>query len=283
MRQTPRAGGALGDRRRADVGRPSEGPPAETCEASAGAAPTRGGMACLADARCEIAAHLDVPALLAFGAGGRALHRTAARVADDRARRSLPGVEPLPGWGRGPYWKRLGDALRPRRLVFNYCGAPPDCTCLLGAALSTQASWFLEFEMTVFASSLVQSRPLHLGQLPRCCTASLNWNSLDNSSNARDAPIKAGFSVTRQLSFYRGSTNGQWRSSGVILRDLPGAVVPAVFMSSFVGHASVSFVNLRPSPPNVECKECDLLSHGLKNGWCSCLESGWCSCSSSKQ
>ncbi|CAK0832114.1 unnamed protein product [Prorocentrum cordatum] len=135
----------------------------------------------------------------------------------------------------------------------------------------------------VFASSLVQSRPLHLGQLPRCCTASLNWNSLDNSSNARDAPIKAGFSVTRQLSFYRGSTNGQWRSSGVILRDLPGAVVPAVFMSSFVGHASVSFVNLRPSPPNVECKECDLLSHGLKNGWCSCLESGWCSCSSSKQ
>jgi len=292
-------------------------------------------MACLADACCEIAEHLDLPALLSFGATGRAFHLTTTRVADDRTRRSFQGVWPLPGWGRGPYWKRLGDALRPRRLTFSYCGAPPDSTCLLGAVLSTQSTWFLEFEMTVakavnatpcvglvdaraqlspgqlksgkvprdmsrkggeelavsfspwsgkvFASSLMQSRPMHLGQLPRCCIASLNWSSLDNSSNAQNAPIKAGVLVAgRQLSFYRGSTNGQWRSSGVILRDLPDEVIPAVFMSSFVGFANVSFLNLWPSPPDVECKECDLLGHGLKNDWCSCLESGWCSCSSSK-
>lgn len=116
----------------------------------------------------------------------------------------------------------------------------------------------------VFASSLKHSSPTC------CCTASLKWSSVGDPSMLWNAPIKAGLLVKdRQLTFYRGSMCGQWQSSGTILGDLPDDVIPAVFMSSFVGFAKVSFLNLWSSPPDVGCIHCDALGHGLKSGWCS--------------
>jgi hypothetical protein len=116
----------------------------------------------------------------------------------------------------------------------------------------------------VFASNLVQSGP--------ACyrTATLNWDCLGDSSTAWNNPMKAGLLIkNHQLTFYRGNMSGQWRSSGAILEDLPDKVMPAVFMSSFVGFARIGFVNLRASPPDVACIHCDKLGHGLASDWCS--------------
>lgn len=266
----------------------------------------------------EIAEFLDMPTLTRFGGCARGVHWMATRVADDRAHRWFQGVWPVSGWGRGPYWKRLADALQPRRLILTRRGAAPDCTFLVGATLNTKLEWFLEFEMTVakagngtpclglidasvplppeqlesgfvprdmsrrgstagemavsfspewgrvFASSLVQSEP-------KCYrTATLNWASLGDSTATWNEPLKAGFLIKdRKLTFYRGNMVGQWRSSGVILEDLPDEVIPAVFMSSFVGFARVCLSNLWTSPPDVSCIHCDKLGHGFSSDWCS--------------
>jgi len=280
-------------------------------------------MAFLMDACNEIAEFLDMPTLSRVGGCARGVHWMATRVADDRAHGWFPGVCPAPGWGRGPYWKRLADALQPRRLILTYRGWAPDCTFLVGAVLNTKLEWFLEFEMTVakagngtpclglvdasaqvppeqlqsgvvprdmsrrgsrvgetavsfspewgrvFASSLVQSAPVCYR------TATLNWASLGDSTATWNEPVKAGFLIkNKQLTFYRGNACGQWRSSGVILDDLPDEVVPAVFMSSFVGFARVNFSNLWTSPPDVSCVHCDKLGHGLSSDWCSWPPSG---------
>jgi hypothetical protein len=114
----------------------------------------------------------------------------------------------------------------------------------------------------VFASSLS-------GQRTPVCTANLNWRNVGDSSMPWNAPLKAGLMIKdRQLTLYRGNMHGQWRSSGVILRELPDEVIPAVFMSSFVGFANVSFLNLWQSPPDVCCANCDMSGHGLKDDWC---------------
>jgi hypothetical protein len=275
----------------------------------------------------EIAEYLDMPTLTRFGLCAHSVHWMATRVSDARARESFQGVRPVEGWGHGPYWKRLGDSLQPRRLILTYCGAPPDCTFLLGCALRTELTWFLEFEMAVakapngtpcvglvdararvppgylksghvprdmsrggaregklavsfspetgrvFASSLMQTRPEPHPPCC-CCTATLNWGKLGDSSMTWNDPVKAGLLIKdRQLIFYRGNMSGQWRSSGVILGDLPDEVIPAVFLSSFSGFARVGFLNLWPSPPDVACIHCDQRGHGLKSDWCACQSS----------
>jgi len=274
----------------------------------------------------EIAEYLDMVTLTRFGLCARGVHWLATRACDARARSAFEGVRPLDGWGRGPYWKRLGDALRPRRLLLTHRGAPPDGTLLLGCALRSDLTWFLEFEMAVakapngtpcvglvdaraqvphgcleaghvprdmsrggaregelavsfspetgrvFASSLMQTRPE-----PRpfcCCAATLNWARFGDSSAAWNKPVKAGLLIKdRQLIFYRGNIEGLWRSSGVILDGLPDEVIPALFLSSFVGFARVGFLNLWPSPPEVACIHCDQHGHGLKSDWCACPSS----------
>jgi len=114
----------------------------------------------------------------------------------------------------------------------------------------------------VFASGLP-------GQRTPVCTAGLNWRQIGDSSMSWNAPLKAGLMIKdRQLTLYRGNMHGQWRSSGVILRELPDEVIPAVFMTSFVGFASVRFLNLWQSPPDVCCADCDMSGHGLKHDWC---------------
>jgi len=264
-------------------------------------------------AASQIAEGLDMPTLLAFGVAGRTQHFAATRIADERTRRSFGGIYPVLGAEHGPYWKRMGEALKPRRLYMQYNGMSPDCTRLFGSALSTKGPWFVEFEVTaakatngtpcvglVDAASRITPKELESGMVPRdmsrkgqgdlavafspetgrvfacgvqghvreggCCAAWLNWKALGDSSMPWNTPIKAGLLVRNgKLTLYRGNVWGDWRSSGVVMEDLPKQVIPAVFLSSFVGYASVRFLNMWAEPPDVVCPDCDRLGHGLSD------------------
>lgn len=96
-------------------------------------------------------------------------------------------------------------------------------------------------------------------------TARVKWDPIDNLST-----LRAGFLLDAgKLSFFRGNQWGAWCSSRPVFGNLPGQVVPAVFLSSFVGYASVRFLDLRSSPPPScdTCAQCDALAHGLHVAW----------------
>lgn len=97
--------------------------------------------------------------------------------------------------------------------------------------------------------------------------AHLNWHEVNDASWWWNHPIKAGLLVwQRSLIFYRTNEWGTWHSSGIVVSDLPEQVMPALFLSSFVGFGSVRFAGLRSSPPQV-CPCCDRWGHGLFSDW----------------
>jgi len=72
---------------------------------------------------------------------------------------------------------------------------------------------------------------------------------MEGYSSRRD-PIKVGvLIINRRLTFFRGDRQGEWCCSGFTFCDLPEQVIPAVFLSSFVGYASARFLHLWSSPP----------------------------------
>jgi len=102
---------------------------------------------------------------------------------------------------------------------------------------------------------------------PGCYRAVLNWAHVGNEKAKWNQPIRAGFLLqNRSLTFFRMVGNGAWHSSGVICTNLPGKVVPCVFMQSFTGYTDVRFIKIWDSPPDV-CEGCDIRHHGTKNGW----------------
>lgn len=102
---------------------------------------------------------------------------------------------------------------------------------------------------------------------PYCHTADLNWDAIGDASSRWNFPIQCGFLIeSGALTLFRTSPWGAWHSSGVLCRDLPEEVIPAMFLSSFVGFAGVRFVKLWNSPPEV-CPHCDVIGHGLYDGW----------------
>lgn len=100
-----------------------------------------------------------------------------------------------------------------------------------------------------------------------CYRATLNWPVLGNESLPWNIPIQAGFFAENgNLTFYRMSENGSWRSTGILCRDLPEKVLPCAFMYSFVGYARLWFVRIWDCPPDI-CQGCDRVNHGTKDGW----------------
>merc|ERR1712232_1352447 len=118
---------------------------------------------------------------------------------------------------------------------------------------------------TVFASRPEATGSVNIDIGGEHCYASISqWKRRQNSdSEGRhwNTTIKAGFLINAgQLTFLRWNMRREWCSSRVIFEDLPDQVVPAIFLSSCFGYASVSFVNLCSSPPET-CTQCDALCH----------------------
>jgi len=91
------------------------------------------------------------------------------------------------------------------------------------------------------------------------------WSNWSRQVNGRGT-TKAGFFINnRQMTFFRWNMESEWCSSGVIFRDLPDQVIPAIFLTSCAGYTSIRFVNLRSQPPEL-CTRCEALGHGFKRG-----------------
>jgi len=119
----------------------------------------------------------------------------------------------------------------------------------------------------VYASGLKAPRSEDAAGGPKSClTAMLKWERCGDSSKRWNAPLKAGILLDAgKLTFFRGNQKGTWHSSGAVFSHLPAQVIPAVFLSSFAGHASMRFLNLGSSPPEVFCAHCDALDHGFQS------------------
>jgi len=89
-----------------------------------------------------------------------------------------------------------------------------------------------------------------------------HWRSMHTLSPAGNNTVKVGFLVKdRQLTFCQPRQphlRPEWCSSGIVFEDLPDEVVPAIFLTSCVGYASVRFVDLSASPPEIcpWCEDC---------------------------
>merc|ERR1712151_233116 len=113
-----------------------------------------------------------------------------------------------------------------------------------------------------------EAKPSGNSEGEACHTAVLKWPTLGDPSNPCNPPFRAGFLIeNHELTFLRGNTDDQWRSSGVVLRDLPRQIIPAVFMPSVIGDANVDFLYLWNTPPEVWCTQCDEHFRGFKTDW----------------
>lgn len=124
-------------------------------------------------------------------------------------------------------------------------------------------------------ATIDRSCPLQLTEfdLPRldegssmeCIRAKLAWNRISNEQDKRNAPVSFGLFVENgELTFYRRSHCGCWRSSGIICENLPAKVLPCVFTRSFMGFTHTRFMGVSERPPRVAG---DDLGCCLEDGW----------------
>jgi len=110
-------------------------------------------------------------------------------------------------------------------------------------------------------------------QAEACCTALLKWNqfTIGDPSKPDNPPIRAGFLIeNHEVILFRGNIEDEWRSSGVVLENLPRQIIPAFFMSSFIGQTKAKYLYMWNSAPEVWCSCCDYHCHGFEEGWQIC-------------
>jgi hypothetical protein len=99
--------------------------------------------------------------------------------------------------------------------------------------------------------------------------AKLKWDKIGDCKQTWNTPVHAALAVEDgKLTFLR-KKGAHWRSSGVVLHNLPRKVMPCIFMSFTTGYVKVSFDRMRPSTlENIYLgPECDAFGQGLATGW----------------
>eukprot|EP00931_Biecheleriopsis_adriatica_P008440 TRINITY_DN109628_c0_g1_i1.p1 TRINITY_DN109628_c0_g1~~TRINITY_DN109628_c0_g1_i1.p1 ORF type:complete len:310 (-),score=19.14 TRINITY_DN109628_c0_g1_i1:186-998(-) len=118
----------------------------------------------------------------------------------------------------------------------------PECDRLFVSRPASTATMDVAIGAQTCQASTLQQR-----QMRSVMPSSRTWNTT----------MKCGLFINKgQLQLFRWNAGREWCSSEMIFGDLPDEIVPAIFLLSCAGYASVNFVGLHPSPP-ATCMRCD--------------------------